>query len=119
MATKKFNINWVWLAVPLIFIIAIVVFLFDKDCYNQFCITGWEVLKIQWPSFWTWVAIGTVLGIVFGYQAYVTEKRGGSTGRVWLFAILAVLLLTGPWGKACTDKANGGVTAPGFKVEAK
>src|SRR5688572_3551035 len=102
MATKKFNINWIWLAVPLFFIIAIIVYLSTESCYRQFCATGWEILGKQWPSFWIWVAVGTAAGLFFGWRAYVTEKRGGSTGRVWAFAILAILLLTTPWGKACT-----------------
>lgn len=116
---KKFNINWLFLIVPLFFVIGIIVFLFDKDCYGQYCITGWEVLKIQWPSFWIWAVIGAGIAGVFGYLAYRTEQRGGATGRVILFTILALAFLCGPWGKACNDKANGGVTAPGYKNEAK
>lgn len=117
MPTKKSTIPWYWYSVPLIFIIAVIVFLSTKDCYQQYCITGWDVLKLQWPSFWVFAIGGAILAIVCFAIAWYTEKQGGSTGKTILFVILALALLCGPWGKACTDKANGGVTAPGYKSQ--
>lgn len=114
---KKFNTNWLFLIVPLFYIIAIIVYLSTEDCYQQYCATGWEVLKMQWPSFWWFALSGLALAIFFARKSYLTEVAGGATGKVWLYLILAILLLCAPWGKACTDKASGGVTAPGYKHE--
>lgn len=41
----------------------------------------------------------------------------GSSGLTWALIIIALLLFTCPWGKACTDKSNADITAPGHKVE--
>jgi hypothetical protein len=127
MSTKK-PFNWsilLVLWVPLVFIIGVSVFLSSKDCYQQYCITGWEALNIQWPSFWIWISICTPLGIVAAWLAYknasgsgkVGQKMQGKDGTTIGLIILALALLCGPWGKGCTDKANGGVTAPGYKKE--
>lgn len=116
MAEKK-SLPWYWLSVPVIFVIAIVVFLSTKDCYQQYCITGWEVLKIQWPSFWVFAIGGIILAIICAVIAFNNELKGGSSGKTFLFVVLTLIFMCGPWGKACTDKANGGVTAPGFKSE--
>lgn len=117
MSNKSKAIPWYWYSVPLIFIIAVVVFLSTKDCYQQYCITGWDVLKLQWPSFWVFALGGVILSVICFYLAYNNEQKAGSTGKTIVLVILALLLLCGPWGKACTDKANGGVTAPGYKAQ--
>ncbi len=123
---KKFNSSWLLaILVPLFIIIGVAVFLNSKDCDT--CLTGWAVLKLEWPSFWTFVVIGIILGIVALYFAYANESGNGAVGRklhgntgfTVLMIILAIALMAGPWGKACTDKANQGVTAPGYKTEAK
>lgn len=122
MSAKKFNPAWLLaFFVPLFFVIGIAVFLNSKDCEQ--CLTGWDTLKLEWPSFWTWAVIGAIAGIIALYLAYANEsgsgavgrKLHGSTGFTILMIILALAFMAGPWGKACTDKANQGVTAPGYK----
>lgn len=117
MPNEKKTFPWYWLSIPLIFIIAIIVFLTTKDCYQQYCITGWEALKLQWPSFWIWAIGGLVAAVILLLIARNTEQVGGSSSKVMALVIVAAILLTAPWGKACTDKANGGVTAPGYKSQ--
>lgn len=115
-----------------IFIFAIWQYLSTQDCYGlmgeeQKCITGWETLKLQWPSFWVWVTICSIVGAGFIVVAVYNETGAGKLGRIlkgktgltWILLILALLLFTCPWGKACTDKSNAGITAPGHKVEQK
>lgn len=115
-----------------IFIFAIWQFLGTKDCYGlmggpQTCITGWETLKLEWPSFWTWITICSIAGGLCVVVAVYNDSGAGKLGRwlrgydgvTWTLLIIALLLFTCPWGKACTDKSNGGITAPGHKVENK
>jgi len=121
---KKFNSAWLLaFAVPIILIIGIAVFLGSKDCDT--CLTGWDTLKLEWPSFWTWAVIGIIIGVIALYLAYANEsgsgavgrKMNGSTGFTIFLLLIAIAFMAGPWGKACTDKANQGVTAPGYKNE--
>lgn len=116
---KKFNPAWLLaVLVPLFIIIGVSVFLNSKDCDT--CLTGWATLKLEWPSFWVWAVIGIVVGIACVVWAIKNETSGsGGTGKTIFLIILAIAFIAGPWGKACTDKANQGVTAPGYKVGAK
>lgn len=125
---KKFNLAWLLLIfVPLFFIIGIVVFLSSEDGYGKYPeLNGWQALQLQSPGFWVWAFIGLVLGAGFGLMAYFNESGAtvigrmlpGKTGLTILFVILAMALICGPWGKACTDKTNSGVTAPGYENKA-
>lgn len=116
---KKFNPAWLLAVfVPLFIIIGVSVFLNSKDCDT--CLTGWATLKMEWPSFWTWAVIGIIVGIACIVYAVISERSGkGSTGKTILLLIIAIAFIAGPWGKACTDKANQGVTAPGYKAVSK
>jgi hypothetical protein len=126
MAKKSFNpaillLFWV----PILTIGGIAIYMNTEDCYRQYCITGWEAVKLQGSSFWTWVWICTPLGLLAGYFAYknisgsgkVGEKMQGKDGTSIALIILAFALLMGPWGKGCTDKTNGGVTAEKYSNE--
>ncbi len=116
---KKFNPAWLLaILVPLIIIIGVSVFLNSKDCDT--CLTGWATLNLEWPSFWTWAIIGIVVGVACIMLAIKNENSGsGSTGKTIALILIAIAFMAGPWGKACTDKANQGVTAPGYKAVAK
>lgn len=113
-----------------IFIISICVYLNSTECYGlmggpQTCLTGWDTLKLEWPSFWVWIIICSIIGIVSFITAIYNETGAGKLGRTlrgstsltWVLLILSLLLFTCPWGKACTDKSNAGITAPGHKPQ--
>lgn len=111
-------------------IIAISVFLTTSDCYGlpgetPKCITGWEVLSLEWPAFWHWVIGCSVVGVACLIIAYNNESGAGKLGRslqgktglTWALVIIGVILLFGPWAKGCENKVDAGITAPGHKVE--
>lgn len=115
MSTKKpfepAKLLLIW--VPVVLIFSLFVYLFSKDgLYNGVQISGWEALSLEWPAFWTWAiglgAIGVVLAIIAGL---IDDAR-----KSIVLAIIAMLLIFAPWGKGCTDKTNGGFTAPGHQV---
>lgn len=126
MTTKsKEGFNLAWLLIPgiaIILVIAAIAFLNGRDGYGQYAqLNGWELLKMEWPSFWKWVIIGIIGSIILGYLAYANEnakwpatKWPGYTGLTIIFCLLSAVALLGPWAKAVTDKTNSGVTAPGF-----
>lgn len=126
--TKKFNPAWLLVIfVPLIFIIAIIAFLTSEDGYGQYPeLNGWQALQLQWPGFWVWALIGLIAGSICGLLAYFNESGAGKLGKMLpgktgltiVLVILALGLICGPWGKACTDKTNSGVTAPKFENKA-
>jgi hypothetical protein len=103
--------------VPLIFIVGVSVFIFNDDGG----ITGAQALGLE--GFWFWFfSIGGLLGGSYGiYKVIDTEKNkpGVKTSPGLVVFIVSVLLILAPWGKACTDKTNGGVTAPNYKSATK
>lgn len=125
MKIRKIEPAWLLaVIIPIMFIIAIVAFLTSEECYQNYCITGWEVLKLEWPSFWVFAWGGLGVGFICLILAYLNETGKGAIGRKMrgrlgvtiALIIISLLVICGPWGKACTDKSNGGVTAPGFKA---
>lgn len=99
--------NAFFLLVPLFIIIAIFIFLFNRDGG----ISGGQALAQQGGGFWVWVVIGTLAGLACWYFALKMEQDASKfTGRAIVLIVLGFLLVFGPWGKACTDKANGGVS---------
>lgn len=125
---KKFNPAWLLLIfVPLFFIIGIIAFLSSEDGTGAYPeLNGWQVLQLESPGFWTWAFVGIIAGAACGLLAYFNEsgagwlgrKLPGKTGLTILLCILALAFICGPWGKACTDKTNAGVTAPKFENKA-
>lgn len=128
MKKGKFDPAWLLaIIIPAMFIFAITVFLKTEDCYKNYCITGWDVLKLEGASFWLFAIGGLIFGAGLSYLAYANESGSGAIGRKMrgdtsltiVLVILALGVICGPWGKACTDKGNGGVTAPNYKAPVK
>ncbi len=111
------NINWNTVlgigAILAIIIVALCIFLFTAD--NGY--TGVDALKDQSVAFWVWVVIGIVVAGGSVYAIIASENKGwGTVGLTLALVIVAVMFLFNPFGRACTDKANGGVTAPNHTV---
>lgn len=126
MAKKKPNWGAIGLGIfgAVVLIVSVVVFLTNKEGYGDYKpISGWEALKLQSAGFWVAAVILNILGLGAVYAVYANEtgagslgeKLSGKTGTTILLLILAAALLFGPYGKACTDKANAGVTAPNYQ----
>jgi len=121
MSTKK-DFTWLYLVigVAIILIVAVAAYLFSKDeCYTttdgvKHCLSGIQALKLEWPAFWVFAIGGIVVAIILGIWAYNNENKGDGK-KTMLLVILAVVIMCAPWAKGCTDKANGGITAPGYK----
>lgn len=101
------------IGVGLIFLIGICIFLFGKSSPNG--VTGWQVLGMQGSGFWFWIVFCTAAAGVLIWRLILNENQGGSSGKTWALAVFAILLVTTPWGRACTDKANDGITAPKYQ----
>lgn len=105
--------------IAMVLIISVCVFLFTKDGYNGQEITGLEAIKRSNPGLITWGIAGLIVGSGLVYLSYANATGEGIgaklPGKEWVtIALLAIglLLICGPWGKACSDKANGGYTLP-------
>ncbi len=108
--------------VSLILAIAAAVFLFSKDSYGQYTVSGWEVLKMQSTSFYVTLVFCWIIGAAAVYLAYanasgsgIGKRLSGNDGFTIALIVLALLLFFLPMARVFTDKANGGVTAPGYK----
>lgn len=112
MATQnKFDITK--LTLPLmgaIVLFAVIYFLISKTDGTN----GFDALKMQNASFWIWAVLGVAAAVVVGYFAKQAADHGDKTGKVIGLFILAVLLLTLPFGKACSSKADP-VTSPNYQ----
>lgn len=113
---KKFAIeNLTFPIMGVIILIGITIFLFSGDSGQ----TGWQTLGLQGGAFWFVAVLCTLVAAYLGYRLYVgNKKETWSPGVKWSVLIIILILLCSPWGRACTDKTNGGVTAPGYKSTA-
>lgn len=86
-------------------------FLFTKDCPD--CITGWQTLGNQGGGFWLGAILGSAAAAVLTYFLVkkVSKEGGVGVSYSWIIAIVAFISIA--FGKACTDKANDGVTSKG------
>lgn len=109
---KKFEIeNLTFPIMGLIVLIGVIIFLFSGD--NG--ITGWQTLGLQGAAFWIIAILFTAGAAYLGYRLYLGNKNETWSPGVKLACLIIVLiLLISPWGRACTDKTNGGVTAPRY-----
>lgn len=127
MATgKKFtSTHALIIGVAVILAIAIGVYLGTESCYMGNCATGFEVLKYSFPSFWTWVVLGSIAAVVLFYLSFANEtgkgfmgpKLPGSSTLTLILLIAGLLAMVGPWGVACGEKANGGLNVPKNQTE--
>jgi hypothetical protein len=124
MSTRK-KIDAAWLLVPLVigvFLFSAITWLSTSDSYTDasgitHSITGWEVIRVSKPNFFTWVWIGLLGTVVFSSLAYFNESGAGKIGRsmrgypgvTWIFAGLALLSLIVPWVPALSAKTEGGI----------
>lgn len=114
MSTKK---NWNTIlgigAVAAMVIAAIFIFLLSKDDGYS----GVQALKDQSTAFWVGVAISFAVAI-YGIRVMIKSETStwGTTSFTLGLLVVVVLLLFGPFGKACTDKANHGITSPTEQV---
>lgn len=126
MAKKKPNWGAIGLGIfgAVVLIVSVIVFLTNKEGYGDYKpISGWEALKMQGAGFWIIAIILNIIGgfVVYGVVANETgggwlgRKMEGKTSTTIFLILLASALIFGPWGKACTDKANAGVTAPNYQ----
>lgn len=100
-----------------IIVLSVLIFLFDREGTNG--PTGWETLAMEGAGFWIWAIFGIVGAAACVYFLIKNDQRSGPEWRTWALLALAILLFFSPWGKACTDKANYGVTAPHYKAVTK
>lgn len=99
----------------IILFIGVLVFLFTKDNRaNPHSITGWQVLGMQSFSFWLWAIVFTALAAAVIYFLNRYLINGGDSKPFGNWWIVIAIFLSIAWGKACTDKATDGVTAPGY-----
>jgi 4-amino-4-deoxy-L-arabinose transferase-like glycosyltransferase len=113
MSKKPFNVSWLFLAVPIILIAAVISFLVTKDGYGH-GITGAKALSFESGWFWVIAFLGILAAIGCGYYAYKNDANGGKEGVTILAVAVGMVILVSVFGKACTDKANQGVTAPHY-----
>lgn len=99
--------------VSAVLIISLSVFLFQKDCAE--CYTGWQILGMQGLNFWGSAIFFTALA--GGFTFFVVKKviNAGGVGVSLNWVIPIVVFISIAFGKACTDKANNGVTSEKFK----
>lgn len=99
--------------VSAVLIIGMSVFLFQKNCAE--CYTGWQILGMQGLNFWGSAIFFSVLG--FGGIFFLVKKviNAGGAGVPLSWAIPIIIFFSIAFGKACTDKANNGVTSEKYK----
>jgi hypothetical protein len=114
MSKKSFNVNWLFLIVPVIIIAAAISFTFGKDGYGH-GITGAQALSYESGWFWFFVVLGILVAGALVYLALRNVRNEGKTSTTIVLIALAVVCFFGPFGKGCTDKANQGVTAPHYQ----
>ncbi len=110
---KNWNVIGGIAAVAGIIIASILIFLFTSDDGYS----GAQALKQQSAGFWIGIAVSFGVAILGLIVLIKSEKSAwGTTGFTLGLVIVIVLLLFGPFGRACTDKANAGITAPKHEV---
>lgn len=122
MSQKNTAPLYLTIAIGLILIIAFIVFLASSSDYNGQSISGAEVLRREPTSFWVFVVLGFISSMGCFYAAYAIHEGVGFGKNInvadWVpvgIVAVAFILLLAPWGKAFTDKADGGATLP--KIE--
>lgn len=78
--------------------------------------SGWSILAQQKWYEWLWMIVGTVgaVAVVLGFLRYYNKTQ--DVKGIKVFAIAIGVFLGIAFGKACTDKTNGGVTSASGRV---
>jgi len=110
---KKLDISNLTLPLMgLVLVIAAAIFLFVSD--NGF--SGAEALGLQSTEFWIWVVVFVAIAALAGYKLYKAQKNEDTKPGLKTILLAVVLIcITVPFARACTDKANKGVTAPKYE----
>lgn len=106
-AIKKNDTLQVALGVAIVVAIAIPVFLGRGGTV----ISGWQVLMNQSAGEWFRMILFSLLAgvVIFFWIRYHRKTQDGRNYRAFLWS--AVIFISIAFGKACTDKANEGVTS--------
>lgn len=111
MKEKNGLIGWgVAILVAVILIISLYTFLFTKESYEG-AITGIQALQQQTAEFWIWAILLSALSAVGVFFIIKKVKQLGGYGLSLNVFIPIFIFIAIAWGKACTDKANDGVTS--------
>jgi len=104
---KESGMLWVVAGIFVIIVISIIAFLSKGGT----TVSGWEILTNQTFGEWFWMIFASAVagGVVWAYIKFY-KKTQDSKGIV-PFAIAFMLFVAIAFGKACTDKANEGVTS--------
>lgn len=96
------------IGITLIVVAGLIEFLFNKG-NNLF--TGWQILKNQTFGEWFRMFFFTILaaGTFYAFLKYYKKEQDTRGIKVFVFALMAFVAIA--FGKACTDKANDGVTS--------
>src|SRR5690242_6917159 len=108
--------KWGWITLGIVvtfFIIAVSAFL-GKD---EGGISGWQALGQQSAGFWVLASLLSLgAGVIVHFATKAIKK--GSDSRITIPAFIVIgVFLSIAFGRACTDKANDGVTSPKGRPE--
>lgn len=104
---KESGMLWVVAGCAVFIIVALVTFLGKGGT----TVSGWQIIANQTFGEWFWMLFASAIaGVVVWAYIKFYKKTQDSKGIV-PFAIAFMLFISIAFGKACTDKANEGVTS--------
>ncbi len=108
---KLLKTDWflIAVAVGLMLIVGVIEFLGKHGTITS----GFEILMNQTANEWFWMIFGSVFcgGLVYAFYKYYQKQQDVPGNMVRSFAAAFMIFAGIAFGKACTDKANEGVTS--------